>query len=213
MIGKSTEFLIDTAAEFSILKIDKVRHDIYVNEEEAIKIKGNYYESLKGFCTSRADLIISGRILNHDFQLVKECEDSEYDGILGRDFIQKYRCYIAFNEMGKSILRFMNDNLEIENKEKLDFQKLPSKYFPIPGVNEIKTSNPLITRSTHSVGKDHSDQINKSKDKLLKNSKVRTRRVCKRCFARSHVKRDCYSKFDMNAESNCIPDLKVIQRN
>lgn len=109
VVGESTRFLIDTGAEVSLLKIDKARRDIVVKEDEAVGITGINVGSFRTFGTSQADVIIDGNILHHKFQLIRKCNETKYDGILGHDFLRKFGVHIKFSETNKTHIQITKE--------------------------------------------------------------------------------------------------------
>lgn len=64
-------------------------------------------------------MIIGGNILNHKFQLVKGCENSGYDGILGHDFLRNFGIHIKFSTNSKKLFQFAGEiTVELEGKNK-----------------------------------------------------------------------------------------------
>lgn len=91
---------MDTGAEISLLQARKIRDNICVNAGEGIELRGIGTGNVSTAGTSYADLIIEGKILNHEFQICRGNLSDRYDGILGHDILRKYAFHIIFSADG-----------------------------------------------------------------------------------------------------------------
>jgi asparagine synthetase A len=97
-------FLIDTGADISLLKGNKLIGTTEYDPEKKVKVKCivGFLMETHGVLEARIEL--SNSSIVHDFQLVNKQVDIPCDGILGRDFLKTHK--------GKSLLFIVNCNLE-----------------------------------------------------------------------------------------------------
>jgi hypothetical protein len=97
-ISKEDEllFLIDTGADISLLKGNKLIGITEYDPEKKVKVKciGGSPMETHGVLEVRIELGNSSIV--HDFQLVNKQMDIPCDGILGRDFLQRTRAKVRF---------------------------------------------------------------------------------------------------------------------
>ena len=97
-ISKEDEllFLIDTGADISLLKGNKLIGTTEYDPEKKVKVKCVDKSPTENHGVLEARIEFSNNSIVHDFQLVNKQVDIQCDGILGRDFLQRERakyCY------------------------------------------------------------------------------------------------------------------------
>jgi hypothetical protein len=97
-ISKEDEllFLIDTGADISLLKRNKLIGTTKCDPKKKVKVKciGGSPMETHGILEVRIELGNSSIV--HDFQLVNKQVDIPCDGILGRDFLQCTRAKVCY---------------------------------------------------------------------------------------------------------------------
>jgi len=90
-------FLIDTGADISLLKGNKLIGTTEYDPEKKVKVKcvDGFPMGTHGILEARVELGNSSIV--HDFQLVNKQVDIPCDGILGRDFLKRAREKFAMN--------------------------------------------------------------------------------------------------------------------
>ena len=89
-------FLIDTGADISLLKGNKLIGTTEYDPVKKVKVKcvdGSPMET-HGFLEARVEL--SNSSIVHDFQLVNKQVDRPCDGILGRDFLKRTKANVCY---------------------------------------------------------------------------------------------------------------------
>lgn len=90
-------FIVDTGAEISILKQEKLNPMHLFNPSKVFRVTGITEGVTNTIGEANTDItFLNGLTVNHSFQLVG-CEFSILtDGILGRDFFIKYKCTLDY---------------------------------------------------------------------------------------------------------------------
>lgn len=101
-------FLIDTGADISLCK-EKFLYRYEENPDEYCNLTGISREVIKSFGSTKVKIDINGMVIEHSIQLVSNDIPLSTDGILGRDFLSKYKCNVDYD---RYILTF---NLNSEN--------------------------------------------------------------------------------------------------
>ena len=89
-------FLIDTGADISLLKGDKVIGSTEYDPEGKVQVKGVDGSPIETRGVLEAKIELHDSSIAHSFQLVKRQVDIPCDGILGRDFLQHARAKICY---------------------------------------------------------------------------------------------------------------------
>lgn len=102
--------LLDTGSRITLIKKSCVMDDTICYIDQKIELKGISEDTVPtyGICYSNLDL--SGSVVNHPIHLVKDDFPIIYDGILGQDFILKYKVNLDFH---KNVLSFVHNEKEI----------------------------------------------------------------------------------------------------
>lgn len=98
MSNNETLFLlVDSGASVSIFTESKV-YNHPINYNESCSIKGITTEEIITLGTATTTLTLEDNsTLNHSFQIVPKCFDLGVDGIIGRDFLMKFRAIIDYS--------------------------------------------------------------------------------------------------------------------
>jgi len=89
-------FLIDTGADISLLKGNKLIERTEYEPHKRVKVKCVGGSPMETHGALKAKIELSERPVVHDFQLVNKHVDIPCDGILGRDFLQKAKTRICY---------------------------------------------------------------------------------------------------------------------
>ena len=123
--------LVDTGADVSILKSNVISESELVNINETCSITGITEQKLETIGTISTDIICPDNVLiKQKFQLIADEFPLPTDGILGRDFLTKFRCNINYDSW---ILTAFHENKEIE----FTIQDNLSGHFVIPPRCEV----------------------------------------------------------------------------
>lgn len=93
--GETVTLLVDTGADISLFKRTKISPRQPVNRADNIKIQGVTDGLTYSIGRTETQLYIDDFTLNHTFHIVENNFPIPSDGILGRDFITKYKCKLA----------------------------------------------------------------------------------------------------------------------
>jgi len=85
---KRVNFLFDTGATVSLLKLKMLKDNTRIYEEK-IKLTGITGHSITTIGKTYATILLTNEIIKHPIYIVKDENSMEYDGILGADFIRK----------------------------------------------------------------------------------------------------------------------------
>lgn len=90
--------MIDNGASISIFNQAKINRDQLVNLDENCLIKGVTSGEIRTIGKTATNLLFeNGLILSHEFQILPQKGSIEVDGILGRDFLLKYKASIDYS--------------------------------------------------------------------------------------------------------------------
>ena len=89
--------LVDTGADISLLRSTKLIGSTEFEPENKVKLKGVDGSTIETFGTIRANITEGNLKFPFDFHLVNRQVDLVYDGIVGRDFLQKAQAKICYN--------------------------------------------------------------------------------------------------------------------
>lgn len=93
--GYST-LIIDTGADVSLFKVDKVNPKQPVYTQKRINLTGITTNSIDTLAATNTSLTFGNASITHQFHLIPKTVDIKADGILGRDFLTKHRCVIDY---------------------------------------------------------------------------------------------------------------------
>lgn len=111
--NKVCALLVDTGADISLLKSSIISQTELVNKTETCEITGITEQKLQTIGTISTDIICPDSVLiNQKFQLIPDEFPIPTDGILGRDFLTKFRCNINYDSW---ILTAFYDTIEIDS--------------------------------------------------------------------------------------------------
>ena len=97
MANAKCTFIIDTGADVSIFKANKLKHDQPVNTKKQFNLTGVTNGTLKTLAETETKIYFSnGLTVSHNFQIVPSNFPILTDGLLGRDFLIKYKCTINY---------------------------------------------------------------------------------------------------------------------
>lgn len=96
-------FLVDTQADISILKISTIQYFLDINRDDKIQIKGITDGHILTKGTQLITLHFNGIQIKQLFHIVEETFPIPSHGIIGKDFIQYFRCNLDYDEMNFTI--------------------------------------------------------------------------------------------------------------
>jgi hypothetical protein len=98
MANQKCTLMIDSGADISLFKCTKIPDTQIIYPQEACSIQGVTQNKTTSIGPTFTKLHINeDTVLEHKFQLVSEKFPIHTDGILGRDFLQKYKCIIDYD--------------------------------------------------------------------------------------------------------------------
>lgn len=97
MTNSNITLLIDTGADISVFKRTKIRFDQMITTSNRCKIRGVTKGIQDTIGTTETNISIDEYTLNHTFHIVSNEFPIPSDGILGRDFISKYKCLLDYS--------------------------------------------------------------------------------------------------------------------
>lgn len=90
------KFLIDTQAEISLIKMNALPIEHIVLTSNKTKLTGITDGFVKSLGSTTVDLLLDEALsINFELQVVSKNFPIPFNGILGRDFIKKYKCTIC----------------------------------------------------------------------------------------------------------------------
>lgn len=96
--SNSIIFLADTQADISLIKIGSVQHNLNINSENTIQLKGITDGYIQSSGTQIIELYFDNIQINFPFHIVGEEFPIPSNGIIGKDFIQFFKCNLDYAE-------------------------------------------------------------------------------------------------------------------
>lgn len=96
MAGKTLIFLLDTGASISLVKFNKILFNTPINNNIISHISGIKEGFIQTIGLTTSDIEIGNFSLNHNFHVVNDNFPIPADGIIGLDFIHKYKCKLDY---------------------------------------------------------------------------------------------------------------------
>lgn len=120
--------LVDTGADISLFKRNKIDPHQIVNRSNISRIKGVTEGHTNSIGTTNTEIFVENYVFSHIFHIVDEKFPIPADGILGRDFISKFCCKLDYYEW-KMTLRTSEGNitLPIHNNPEDDVITVPPR--------------------------------------------------------------------------------------
>uniref|UniRef100_A0A1Y1L2Y9 RNA-directed DNA polymerase n=2 Tax=Photinus pyralis TaxID=7054 RepID=A0A1Y1L2Y9_PHOPY len=117
-VGATSSFLVDTGADISVIKISKISQN-YPKYPKKCTIHGVTASTIQSTfaITTNIFLDVDNRVeheVEHEFHIVSDDFPIPADGILGRDFLTRYKCIIDYDEWSLSVkLEYPNKSLRL----------------------------------------------------------------------------------------------------
>lgn len=105
MSGRDLIFLLDTGASISLVKRNVIYDDFPIDTNTISFISGIKKGFIRTLGLVNSDVLIDGCKLNHSFNVVDEEFPIPADGIMGLDFVRKFKCKIDFFKWKLTIRR------------------------------------------------------------------------------------------------------------
>lgn len=96
-------FLIDTGAQTSILKRSVGHPKTIINRSSAVNLNGITGKLNKTYGTVKGSLSIPNGSLEQVFHVVDSSISLKFDGLLGGDFLSKFRASISYDHLQLSL--------------------------------------------------------------------------------------------------------------
>lgn len=94
-----TSILVDSQADVSVIKSNALFHYLMFNENNIIDIKGITNNLISSYGTIFLNLRFNDVTVSQLFHVVPDDFAIPSDGILGKDFIKKFKCVLDYGSM------------------------------------------------------------------------------------------------------------------
>lgn len=95
--------MVDTQADVSLLKINAMQRNFDINTQNSIKLSGITDGHINSRGTQQIHLYFEKIQINFPFHIVDEVFPIPSHGIMGKDFIQYFKCNLDYSEMNFTI--------------------------------------------------------------------------------------------------------------
>lgn len=116
--NKNSLFLIDTEASVSLIKIGSISNNIAYNKNDIIKLVGIAKTPILSIGSFNLKFTEQNVDFEHKFHLVPDDFLIPSNGIIGKDFIKRFKCLIDYGEM-KIMIRKPNACVTISIQSEL----------------------------------------------------------------------------------------------
>ena len=117
--NKTSILILDTGADVSLFKVDKIKLKQQVYKQNKINLTGITNNSVNTLAATFTNISFGNVSVNHKFHIIPKDIDIKADGILGRDFLTKHKCVIDydhwllnFNYEGITICHPIEDSID-----------------------------------------------------------------------------------------------------
>lgn len=118
--SSESTLLVDSGAELSIFKVDKINQHHSINSQEKCTITGINSLPVETLGSTETTIYLPNNLkINHTFQLVDSSFPIPTDGILGRDFFTKFHCSINYDTWFLTIV-YNGETIEVPIEDNLD---------------------------------------------------------------------------------------------
>lgn len=120
MTNSINSFIVDSGADISIMKVKNILPNQLINKTKQFNITGVTDGIRKTLAETTTSLHFSnGLVIHHNFQLVDVDFPVPTDGILGRDFLTKFKCTIDYEHWLLNF-RFQNHEISVPIEDNYD---------------------------------------------------------------------------------------------
>lgn len=105
--GRIRTYLIDTGASISVLKVDKLLRTVTI-DGYSCKVSGVDDGLISTLGSVKSKVFVGDEFFTQRFHIVEKDFPIPCDGILGLDFISKYRCFLDYGDPWTLIIRPSN---------------------------------------------------------------------------------------------------------
>ena len=111
---------MDSGAEISVLKHTKLKNTEFINNNEKVAITGIHQQPIDTLGSTSIHLNFSeNSLFTHKFQIIPDYLPIPTDGILGRDFLTKFKCNINYDTW--TLTSFINsEQIEIPIQDNIN---------------------------------------------------------------------------------------------
>lgn len=144
MTNCKCSFIVDSGADVSIFKGEKILSNQPINVNKKFKINGITNTAIETIAETQTALIINDISISHNFQIVNHDFPIPTDGILGRDFLVKFKCNIDYESW------LLNINIE-NHIVTIPIEDNTNNAFTIPARCEVIRNIPNFSIAEDSV--------------------------------------------------------------
>lgn len=147
MSGKFNSYLIDSGADISIFKTDKINKDQVINANSKREIAGITNTTVKSFGTTKTELFFNHNKIIHEFHIVNKDFPIPTDAILGRDFLIKYQAILNYDNWTMSLQLNQNQpRVQVQIHNNLDNGTIfiPPRCEVIKEIKNLKLNNDAV---------------------------------------------------------------------
>jgi hypothetical protein len=144
-------FLIDTGADISLLKGNKLIGTTEYDPEGKVRVKCVDGSPIEIHGVLKAEVMLGSSSITHDFQLVTKQVNIPCDGILGRDFLQRNKAKVCYASQTVTLngetCRMVGNTKKImareANRRKVGLLKLPPRTESVVKI-PVAPGSPLV---------------------------------------------------------------------
>lgn len=132
-------FIVDTGADISVFKRTKVHPDQMLDISNPIKIKGVTNGITSSIGLTNTIILVNGHELEHKFHIVNSDFPIPADGILGRDFLTKFKCNIDYADWTLTIRQnYLSINIPLNSSLEENMFHIPPRCEVIRQIDSLK---------------------------------------------------------------------------
>lgn len=124
-------FLVDTGASISVLRNDRIFENVYINPDYKASISGITDDKISTLGTIKANIFANNAQFSHFFQIVDDKFPVPVDGILGFDFISKFKGNLDYENWSFTFYPYPNCDYAITkqliSQNKINLVLLPPR--------------------------------------------------------------------------------------
>lgn len=116
---RNSLFLVDTEASVSLLKIGSISKNIIYNKNEIVKLIGITKNPIFSLGSINLKMNEQNFECEHKFHLVSDDFSIPSHGIIGKDFLKRFKCLINYGEMTITMSNNQNERVKIPIKSEI----------------------------------------------------------------------------------------------
>lgn len=111
--NQNSIFLVDTEATVSLIKISSISNNISYNKNDIIKMTGIVDTPLFSLGSFNLKIVEQNVEYEHKFHLISNDFKIPSNGVIGKDFLKRFKCLVDYGNMILTMRKKENENIQV----------------------------------------------------------------------------------------------------